>query len=211
LFLEKNKIIVFAPHTDDGELGCGGTIAKLTEEKKDVYYVAFSSCSDSLPPEFPPDTLVKEVKKATKHLGIPENNLIILDFKVRNFSKHRQQILDTMIKLKKEIKPEMVFIPSLDDLHQDHSVIASEALRAFKQITVFCYEMPWNNISFKTNAFIKLDKRHIDKKIKALKEYKSQKHRNYLTPDFIKSLALTRGVQIGSEYAEVFEVIRLLY
>lgn len=102
----------------------------------------------------------------------------------------------------------MVFIPSPNDLHQDHQTVAMEGMRAFKQVSILGYELPWNNIKFNTQAFIKLEDRHIIRKIEALKAYKSQSFRDYLTEDFIWSLAKTRGVQIGSKYAETFEVIR---
>jgi len=68
--------------------------------------------------------------------------------------------------------------------------------------------MPWNNLNFQTQAFIDLDERHINIKIKALECYRSQKSKNYASAHFIKSLAITRGTQIGTTFAEVFEVIR---
>ena len=81
-------------------------------------------------------------------------------------------------------------------------------MRAFKGVSILGYEIPWNNITFHTQAFIKLEERHIKKKIEALKAYKSQQHRFYATEDFIWGLAKTRGVQIAAEHAETFEVIR---
>nr|WP_287495042.1 PIG-L family deacetylase [Candidatus Brachybacter algidus] len=47
------KVFILAPHTDDGELGCGGTIARLIEDGAIVYYVAFSTADKSVPDEFP--------------------------------------------------------------------------------------------------------------------------------------------------------------
>ena len=64
------KALVLAPHTDDGELGCGGTMARLVEGGCDVRYVAFSIATRSLPPGFEPDTLAREVRAATAELGI---------------------------------------------------------------------------------------------------------------------------------------------
>jgi LmbE family N-acetylglucosaminyl deacetylase len=104
----------------------------------------------------------------------------------------------------------LVFAPSLNDIHQDHSVVAREALRAFKNITILGYEMPWNNIDFQTKVFIKLDAAHLDLKVEALKCYKSQEKRSYLNEEFIRALAKTRGVQIESDIAESFEVMRLV-
>ena len=66
------KALVLAPHTDDGELGCGGTMARLVEGGCEVRYVAFSIATRSLPPGFEPDTLAREVRQATAELGIRE-------------------------------------------------------------------------------------------------------------------------------------------
>lgn len=203
-----NKVLILAPHTDDGEFGCGGTIAKMIEQGDDVYYVAFSACQQSVAPEFPSDILITEVKAATKVLGIKPENLILFDYDVRTFNYKRQEILEDIIKLRALIKPDVVFMPSTHDIHQDHYTIAFEGIRAFKNSTIYCYEMPWNNFTFNTTAFHLLEDRHIDTKVKALKEYKSQQKRPYANEDFIKSLAHTRGIQIGKKYAEVFEVIR---
>ncbi len=206
-----DRVVVLAPHTDDGELGCGGSIAKFIENGYDVYYVAFSSARQSLPDGYPDDTLVREVKAATKILGIKPKNLIIYDYEVRKFSYVRQDILEDLVKLKRELEPDLVFIPSTQDLHQDHQTVANEALRAFKETSILSYELPWNNIAFRTEGFIPLEKRHVDKKMQALREYKSQSHRAYLNEDFIYGLAKARGVQIKKEYAEAFEVVRYVF
>jgi len=203
-----SKLLIIAPHTDDGELGCGGTIARFIEEGKEVYYAAFSVAEKSVPEGFPKNELEIEVKRAMKVLGVPENNLFIYRYEVRTFSYYRQDILEELVKLKKELEPTLIFIPSLNDLHQDHKTIAEEGCRAFKTATLLGYEEPWNNISFKTSSFVPLEKRHIKKKIDALKEYKTQRYRSYLNEDFIRGLAKTRGTQINKDYAEAFEVIR---
>jgi len=202
------KVLILSPHTDDGELGCGGSIARFVEEGLEVYYVALSACEKSVPDEYPQDILKKEVKRATKVLGIDNSNLLLFDFEVREFPLLRQKILDTLIEIREEIHPDTVFTPSSFDTHQDHRVTREETLRAFKKCTIFGYEQPWNNITFDTTAFIRLEERHIAKKVEALNCYESQKDRIYLNEEFIRSLARTRGVQINSRYAEAFEVIR---
>jgi N-acetylglucosamine malate deacetylase 1 len=204
----KKKILVLAPHTDDGELGCGGSIVKFIEEGAQVSYVAFSICTKSLPPHLAPDTLEQEVKVATKILGIKSENLILYDFDVRRFKEFRQDILEELIKIKSNIEPDLVLLPTLHDIHQDHQVISEEGLRAFKNSSILAYELPWNNLTFNTSGFIRLENNHIEKKIEALHAYDSQKHRSYLNANFIRSLATTRGVQINSNLAEAFEVVR---
>ncbi len=206
--INNKKVLVLAPHTDDAEFGCGATINKLIEQGNDVYAAAFSACKQSVKPEFPEDILITEVKAASKTLGIKEDHLILLDYQVRTFNYQRQDILDDIIKLKNEIQPDIVFIPALTDIHQDHFTIANEAFRAFKFSSLLSYELIWNNLSFNTSAFMKLEQHHLDKKIEAIGQYKSQAHRPYAQAEFIRSLAITRGIQINTQYAECFEVLR---
>jgi len=208
--LEKKKVLVLAPHTDDGEFGCGGAIVKLIMAESEIHYVAFSSCRASVPAGFPDDVLIQEVKAATKILGIMPQNLHILDYPVRQFVHHRQEILEDMVKYQRELQPDLVFLPSVNDLHQDHHTVAMEGIRAFKQTTILAYEMPWNNITFSTQGYVKLDQRQMDIKLDALKEYKSQAHRPYSTRELVCGLAKARGVSVNAEYAEAFEVVRLI-
>lgn len=206
--MKPKNILILAPHTDDGELGCGGTIAKLIEENNTVYYIAFSTADKSVPKEFPPDILSTEVKAATKALGIPAKNLFIYSYEVRKLNYVRQEILEELIRIKNSIDFDLIFMPSLNDIHQDHTTIATEGLRAFKTKSVLGYELIWNNLSFNTTSFSKLEERHLKTKVCALQEYKSQNGRDYISEEFIFSLARVRGVQIGYQYAEAFEVIR---
>ncbi|WWW10881.1 PIG-L family deacetylase [Arcobacter cryaerophilus gv. pseudocryaerophilus] len=203
-------VYILAPHTDDGELGAGGTISKLIEMGADVYYFAFSTAETSVPEGFPKDILKTEVINATTKLGIEKDNVIIYNYEVRKLNYARQEILEDLIKHRNQLRPDLVLMPSLNDIHQDHSTIAQEGLRAFKNTTILGYELIWNNLHFDTTSFVKLDKKHIQSKSDALKEYKSQGIRDYMSEEFIFSLAKTRGVQIGTQYAESFEVIRLV-
>lgn len=204
------KVLVLAPHTDDGELGAGGFINKLVEEGAEVFYMAFSTAEESVPEGFPKDVLKTEVKAATKVLGVKEENVLIFNYQVRKLNYVRQEILEELIRFKRLNQDiDLVLIPSINDIHQDHSTIANEGIRAFKTKSIFSYELIWNNLSFDTDAYIALDERHVNKKIDALKEYKSQGFRDYLSADFIRSLAVARGVQFGVSYAETFEVVRL--
>lgn len=206
--MDKKTMLVLAPHTDDGEMGCGGTIAKAIENDVRVHLVAFSSADESLRPGLRKGTLREELILATEKLGIKQGDVLCLQYTIRTFSYQRQMILDYLYKINKTLQPDIVFAPSMHDVHQDHKVIAEEARRVFKRTTLLAYELPWNNISFDTSAFVILDERHLDKKLKALECYKSQDHKEYFAKDFIRSLAVTRGVQVNEEYAEAFEVVR---
>lgn len=203
------EVLVLAPHTDDGELGCGGTISKLVNSGSQVTYVAFSIAEESVPSGLPKDVLATEVANATAVLGIKKSNLIILKYKVRKLNYFRQEILEELIRIRKLKKFDLVIMPSLNDVHQDHATIAQEGLRAFKNTTILSYELIWNNVEFSSKCFVELDEIHIQNKIKALNEYKSQGFRNYLSSEFIFSLAKVRGTQVSVNLAESFEIIRL--
>lgn len=203
------NVLVLAPHTDDGELGAGATIAKLVETGAKVTYVAFSTAEESVPDGLPKDILKTEVKKATAELGILPSNLLIYNYQVRKLNYSRQQILEDLIALRKKSFYDLVLTPSLHDIHQDHSTIAHESLRAFKNTTILGYELIWNNLTFDTKCFVKLNRKHIESKQNALNQYESQGKRDYLSKEFTFSLAKTRGVQVGADYAECFEVIRM--
>lgn len=209
--LQFAKILILAPHTDDGEFGCGGSIVKFVESGTEIYYAAFSLAEESVPKPFPKNILETEVKAATTVLGIKPEHLLLYRYQVRHFATHRQSILEDLVKLNLDIKPDLVFMPSMHDLHQDHSTISMEGLRAFKKTSILAYEMPWNNLNFSTQSFIKLSEQHLEKKVKALECYKSQSSKDYASEQFVKSLAFTRGTQIGVKYAEAFEVLRWIF
>ena len=100
---DPKRILILAPHTDDGEFGCGGTINKMISEGNEVYYAAFSACQQSVLPQFPSDILITEVKAATKKLGIKPENLILFDYDVRTFNYRRQDILDDLIRMRSDL------------------------------------------------------------------------------------------------------------
>lgn len=205
------KYLLLAPHTDDIELGCGGTVLKLLEEGNEIHWVVFSTAEDSVPPGMPLDTLKKEFLSVAKSLGLSETQYEICSYPVRNFDLHRQEILEKLVSIRREIKPDVVIGPSLHDVHQDHQVIANEMVRAFKtSASILCYELPWNHTEFENQCFSKLSDKLIEKKIALLNNYSSQVslNRSYFSAEFIKSWAKMRGIQCNTEYAESFEVVR---
>lgn len=209
--LNPKKVLVLAPHTDDGELGCGGTIARLIADGVDVHYMAFSICEESVPEPYPKDILAQEVAGATQSLGIAADNLEVLRYPVRRLDAHRQTILEQLIVKDRELRPDVVFMPATDDIHQDHQTINGEAKRAFKRTTLLGYELPWNSFQFNGRAFFSLEETHVASKVAALAEYESQQHRPYMRGEAIEMLARTRGFQAGCALAEAFEVVRWIW
>jgi len=208
-------VLLLNAHTDDTEYSCGGTIARLAEAGAEIHYIAFSGSEEAVPEGLPRDILRREVMDSTRVLGILAERVRVLDFKLRNFPQYRQEILDTIINLKDEIKPDIIIAPSVHDIHQDHKVIAEEALRAFKNNTIWHFEIPYKNIAFNPCLYIKLEETHLNKKFEAIQSYKSQLIRKglsngsaYFTREYINANAIFRGQQIGEKYAECFEIIR---
>jgi LmbE family N-acetylglucosaminyl deacetylase len=206
--LNFSRVVVLAAHTDDGEFGCGGTLSRLVEQGAEVYCAAFSICSASVPEGFPRDILATEIKEATQVLGISSDHLLVHRYPVRYLPQYRQDILEELVRLSRDIRPDLVLLPSSDDIHQDHQVVSQEGLRAFKHTSILGYETPWNNLTFTVSAFVHLDARHVEKKIDALHRYRSQQHRYYMAESLVRNLARVRGVQAGVEYAEAFQAIR---
>lgn len=200
-------VLVLAPHTDDGELGAGASIAKWCRTGNSLHYTAFSACETIQPPG-QENILRRECPEASSKLGVPSSNIEILDFEVRHFDRERQRILDNMVRLNQELSPDLVLLPSTDDTHQDHHIVSQEARRAFKRTRMLGYEVPWNNFRFDTTAFVRVEESDLDRKVDALSKFKSQASRNYMNREYQESQLRFRGVQAGCAFAEAFQVLR---
>ncbi|MES2800553.1 MAG: PIG-L deacetylase family protein [Bacteroidota bacterium] len=210
MFHDIQRVLVLAPHPDDAEFGLGGTIAKLKELGKEIHVAVFSDCEKSTPSGFANGSIEAEFYQSMELMNIPKEHIHFYRFEVRIFPALRQEILEQMVSLRNEINPDLVFLPSSSDLHQDHATIHAEGIRAFKHQNILGYEMPWNNFAFKSYMYVKLEEKHIEAKIAAINVYKTQAHRPYSANDFVRSLANIRAIQINAKHAESFEVIRFI-
>lgn len=169
------KYLFIGAHTDDIELSCGGTIAKLIEQGHDVRCYVFSYCDNM--------TLLLEHQKSMNLLGV--KNYVLNTYDNRTMEYYRQNILDDLTLYKQSYYPDYVFTHDETDLHQDHRVVALETLRAFKFFNVITYINAWNAPTQSPNYFIPITKSHLDLKISALQQYESQSHRAYMYEDMI--------------------------
>ena len=204
------KALVLAPHTDDGELGCGGTMARLVEAGCEVRYSRVLDRYPLAPAGVRAGHARARGAGGDGELGIPEACLTVHDFDVRTFPQNRQEILELLVAIWEDWRPDVVFQPSHHDVHQDHQTIAQEGLRAFKRTTILGYEVPWNNFDFSYGAYVSLEKRHLERKVAALARYASQQHRRYADPEYVWNLARVHGVNVNREYAECFQVYRIV-
>lgn len=194
--LNSKRVFVLSPHPDDLEFGCGGIVSRLIVRGANVVSIVFSMDEDR----------EKELLVATAVMGIQK--VVTLKLPVRRLPNYRQGILEKLVALKEKYKPDLVIQPSLNDMHQDHQVVAEEGLRVFKDTNLIGFEEPWNNLNFDAQLFVRLDSTHLDKKVKAIGCYKSQAHKAYASEEYTRSLAKVRGVQAGVDNAEMFSVIR---
>lgn len=206
--IQPESILVLAPHTDDGELGCGASLAKWSEQGAAIHYLAFSAAEESVPAGFDRSVLRQEVLAATAQLGIDSDCVEVLNLPVRHFAEHRQTILQAMIDIRRQHTFDLVLAPAASDIHQDHQVVHQEAKRAFKQTSLLGYELVWNQLSFAPTCVHPVNQQHVQAKVEALQQYQSQQGRPYLSKAFHYGQATMRGVSIGVDYAEAFEVIR---
>jgi N-acetylglucosamine malate deacetylase 1 len=204
----RQRVLVVCPHTDD-EFGCAGTIHKFIEAGAHVTYIALSRCEASVPDGYPIDALETECRAATKSLGVQD--VRVERFPVRYFPTHRQEILELLVQLRRDLEPSLVMLPSTSDTHQDHSTVAREGFRAFKSTcSILGYELPQNLISFTNTLFVGLSRANICAKIDALRCYESQLFRRYAADDFVRGLATVRGAQCDMDFAEAFEAVRVI-
>ena len=197
------KVLACSPHTDDIELGCGGTLAYLKEQGSDIFVVNFARSKNH------DDDYGEQVgQEFMESMNILGADYEMLDFPTRRLPEKRQDILDYLIKLDQSHQFDMVFCHSTYDQHQDHQTVQQEVFRAFKNQTILGYELPWNCMQFSTDFFVSLKQHHINKKIEMLDCYKSQQHRPFMCKQYVGDIARTRGLQIKAQYAECFELIR---
>jgi LmbE family N-acetylglucosaminyl deacetylase len=201
-------ILLLGAHADDGEWGCGASIHKWAKQGDIVTYVAFSAAEESVSPEFPRDILRTEIFRGATLMGILKENVRVLDFPVRHFPQHRQAILETLVKLRTELAPDLVMVHATTDTHQDHETINRETFRAFKRTSILGYELPHNCRVSEPAFFNPLGVADVKVKIAALHAYESQLWRASDLSALLEGQAVMRGSQIGVRYAEAFEVIR---
>ena len=196
------KVLILGAHTDDAEFAMGGTIKNHVDDGDEVTVVAFTNCGN-------PD-LELEMDNAMEVLGV--TNYISLDFTVRMFDSLRQRITNTIWDMKQHNDIDIIYTHSSTDIHQDHEVLHNAVKRVFKNdsVSILGWENPGNCNGFVSDYYENICEVNIWKKTDAINCYKSQFHRDIMSPVNVKSLAVVRGHEVGWKYAEGFEVIRLI-
>ena len=199
------KVCFIGAHPDDIELGCGALIARIAG-KADVRCVTFSNNQKN--PLL--SHLVPEHYVSMETLGVPKEQVDLLDFETRHFQERRQDILETMIAIMRSDDPDIVFVHTKSDVHQDHQALTQEALRAFRGRTVLGYDVIRSSYGFFPDFLVGVEEEDVEKKLAALAQYKTYEGKYYFSPEVTKATLIRNGAICERRYAEGFDILRIV-
>ncbi|WP_440954689.1 PIG-L deacetylase family protein [Methanosarcina sp. Mfa9] len=202
LLKENLKILAVGAHPDDIELGCGGVLRKHTLRGDEVTYIIATYGEQSGDKE----KRKSEAIMASTLMGVNKIHFLNLPDTMIRHDGHTVSMLDKYIQDKYSI----VYIHSPKDYHQDHVNISKSVLSASRSMksSIFFYETPSTTIEFKPTLYIDISN-VFDEKLKYIRQFTSQKRKEYMEEQAITGLAQYRGYSLGIKYAEAFEVGRL--
>lgn len=205
LLFNGKRIFFIGAHPDDIELGCGALIANISP-KSEVFCITLSDNQKN--PLL--TNLVDEHYASMDILGVDKDHAILKDFTTRRFQHERQEILEFLFGLNKQYQPDMVFTHTNADLHQDHSTVTMETLRAFRGVSVFGFDVIRSSSGFFPNLLVKVDEADAEKKVAALGAYKTYQDKYYFQEQTTKSILIRNGALAESKYAEGFNIFRVV-
>lgn len=196
------RLLCLGAHSDDLEIGCGGTVLRILEEIRNVEisWIVFSASGERK---------LEAGRSAEKFLaGAGKREISIEGFRDGYFPYVGADIKDYFEKLKSHISPDLIFTHFREDLHQDHRTISELTWNTFRNHFILEYEvLKYDGDLGKPNFYITLNKEICRRKIDTiLNSFQSQKNRSWFTPDAFMSIMRLRGVEINSpgDYAEAF-------
>lgn len=203
-FFGKNVLFLGA-HPDDIELGCGALLHHITRQT-DVLCVTLS---DNLKN---PDlrNVKNEHFEAMAVLGVPREKIVLGPFTTRVFPDSRQDILEYFLKLRRDFHPDLIFVHSKQDVHQDHLTMTDEALRAFRGITVLGFDVVRSSYGFFPHFLAEVTEEDVSRKIEALSCYETYRDRYYFNSELTRSIMVRHGALAECPFAEGFDILRIV-
>jgi LmbE family N-acetylglucosaminyl deacetylase len=199
------RVCFIGAHPDDIELGCGALIAQIVNQT-DIRCITLSDNQKN------PDlvNIVQEHYASMAVLGVPKEKVILGQFETRRFPHARQEILEFMIQFNKSFNPDIVFVHTRADIHQDHGTVTEEALRAFRGTTVLGFDVIRSSYGFFPNYLVEVSETEVQKKIDSLLEYKTYASRYYFNSEITRSTLVRYGAIAERPYAEGFDILRVI-
>jgi LmbE family N-acetylglucosaminyl deacetylase len=198
-------VLCIGAHPDDIELGCGALIADIIEQTRVVCVTLSDNQKNPLH-----TNLVAEHHASMAILGIQPEHIILHDFTTRRLKEARQDILEVMIDLKKRFQPEVVFVHTANDIHQDHQTVTEEALRAFRGTTLLGFDVLRSSYGFFPDFLVEVSEKGLETKVKALNAYKTYADKYYFDEGIIRATALRHGALAERPFAEGFDILRIV-
>lgn len=198
------RVCFIGAHPDDIELGAGALIAHIVGQTE-ILCVTLSDNQKN--PNLP--NVANENRRSMAQLGMPDDHVIIAQFETRRFPHQRQEILEYLFDLNRRFRPEIVFTHTRADIHQDHSTTTEEALRAFRGVTVLGFDVLRSSYGFFPNFLVGVDEADVEKKLRALAEYKTYENKYYFDPQVTRATMLRHGALAELPYAEGFDILRV--
>jgi len=132
------RVLAVGAHPDDIELGCGGSLCIAQRAGLELHAAVLSRCEDESPRKNP-NLRGNEFLRACGVTGAKPH---VFRMPNRELPENRREVMNIMESLQEGVSPDLVFIPFLDDPHQDHSTVAQAAIRTFRRNeTVLQYEI----------------------------------------------------------------------
>jgi len=215
------KVLVISPHPDDEVLGCGGTLLKLKKKYNyELNWLIITKISKKYWSNKKVLSRKKEISDIKRKIGF--QNLIELKFESGSLNNNNlSKLIKKLGTGVKKIKPEIVFVPYINDCHSDHFFTTyafnsiSKTFRYSFLEKILVYETlsetnfnRFNKNKFTPNVFVDIT-HFINEKIKLMKTYNNElgKHPFPRSEKSIKSLSILRGSQSNFKFAESFELI----
>jgi len=199
------RVLFIGAHPDDIELGAGALIHHILPQCE-VTCVTLSDNQKN--PAL--KNVLSEHYESMKVLGVPRENVIVEDFETRYLPAHRQEVLEYFLKLRREIKPDIIFVHSEQDIHQDHNTVTQEALRAYRGITVLGFDVVRSSHGFFPNFFVGVSEENVNKKLEALAQYKTYADFYYFDKNLLKATMVRHGALAEKPFAEGFDILRIV-
>mgnify|MGYP001206685950 FL=1 len=199
------RLLFLGAHPDDIELGCGALIHNVGS-KSEILCVTLSDNQKN--PLL--KNVVEEHYRSMAELGVPRENVVLRDFTTRLFHDARQEILEYFLKLRKEFKPDIIFVHSRQDIHQDHNTMTDEALRAFRGITVLGFDVVRSSYNFFPHFLVEVSEEDANAKVRALAQYETYADKYYFQPELLKATMIRHGTLAERPFAEGFDILRIV-
>jgi LmbE family N-acetylglucosaminyl deacetylase len=196
------RLLCVGAHSDDIEIGCGGTILRLLSEHDDVevhWVVLGSSGQRDGEAVASAESFLADAKK---------KEITIENFRDGFFPYRGEDIKARFETLKKTISPDIIFTHHRNDLHQDHRLISELTWNTYRNHLILEYEiMKYDGDIGIPNLFVHLDESVCQKKISLIMDcFKTQREKDWFTPDAFLALLRLRGIESKApgKYAEAF-------